>query len=204
MPRKIVPLVTGEIYHVYNRGVDKRQTFESESDYIRFYYSLEQFNTAEPVGSLRNSSKNNLKKDQLVTILAYALLPNHFHILLKQSVDGGISEFLKRVQCGYAGHFNQSNQRSGALFQGKFQRVHVDTDEYFNYLFSYINENHSVHNVGIERKIFHSSSLHYQGIVKSKLLSNNEVDTKYDLKAALNLAKDIYKRRTDLKQYLFE
>jgi REP element-mobilizing transposase RayT len=207
MPRKIIPLLTNEYYHIYNRGVDKRKIFETESDYIRFYATLRDFNIVEPVGSLRDVRKKVKKNDlqKLVEIKAYALLPNHFHLLVKQNRDGGVSEFLKRIQGGYTSHFNETYQRSGSLLQGTFKRVHVDTDEYYRYLFSYINENHSVHGVPMIKKIYHSSSLHYQKIIRSKVLENNDdLMMSYDVKNSILLAQDIYNRRKELKKFVFD
>jgi hypothetical protein len=145
-------------------------------------------------GSYSDGSK------KLVEINAYSLLPNHFHLIVEQLVDGGISEFMKRLSGGYTNYFNEKYDRSGSLFQGKFKRVHISSDEQFNYLFSYVNENHSVHDLSFERQICHSSSLHFQGIMKSKLISNNDITYRY--KEAVLLAKDIFKKRNAFKDVL--
>jgi len=204
MPRKIVPLVTDEIYHIYNRGVDKRNVFESESHYKRFYVSMKSFNVEKPTGSLRAAINDITDNQKIVSVIAYSLLPNHFHLLLKQTKDGGISEFMKRVQGGYTSFFNEETKRSGSLFQGTFKRVHIDTNEYLNFIFCYINENHTVHNISIDRKIYHSSSLHYQGIIKSKLLANNDLFSEYNFSNSVALAKDIYLKRLQMKQLVLE
>lgn len=201
MPRKIVPLVTNEIYHVYNRGTDKRDIFLDKNDYLRFYQTLNIFNVVAPVVNFDSAlvlCKNAKHVDRLVEILAYALLPNHYHLLLKQKVDGGISQFIKRVAGGYTSYFNIEQNRSGVLFQGKFKRVHIDTDEQLNYLFVYVNENHAVHGIEIERDICHSSSIHYQGLKKSTLLKKDV--PKYNFEESLQLAKQIYEQRKLLKK----
>src|SRR3989344_1926000 len=111
------PLITGLYYHIYNRGVDKRDIFMNEYDLKRFILSVKEFNTVEPIGSIKdlmlrkNSDvgrpkrpKQNLK--QLVSIVCYCFNPNHFHFILKQEIDGGISEFFKRLLGGYTKYFN--------------------------------------------------------------------------------------------------
>jgi REP element-mobilizing transposase RayT len=198
MSRNIVPLITGEKYHVYNRGVDKRNTYLDKHDYLRFYETLAFFNTKEPTQNYK-LAKNKYSKNlpRLVQIHAYALLPNHFHLLLEQLTDGGISEFMKRVSGGYVSYFNEKYERSGFLFQGRYKKVHVNSDPQYTYLFSYINENHFVHNLDFKREICHTSSLHYQAVQTSKLLK--KIDSVYNQKEAQLLAQDIYHRRNATK-----
>ncbi len=202
MPRKIVPLITGDYYHIFNRGTDKRDIFLNKGDYLRFYLNLQYFNVEEPVvhfDAAKTAYKNSEVKIKLVEVYAYSLLPNHYHLILRQLVDGGISEFMKRVSGGYTSYFNkrQEQKRTGVLFQGKFKRVHIDTDEQLNYLFMYVNENHFVHGIDVEREVCHSSSLHYQGLVKSALLK--KISTPYNFNESVVLAKEIYKKRQLVK-----
>ncbi|MBI5470160.1 transposase [Candidatus Kaiserbacteria bacterium] len=79
--------------------------------------------------------------DPLVAIGAYVMMPNHFHILVKEIRDGGISAFMEKLQTGYASYFNKRYARVGALFQGTFHAQHADSDRYLKYLFSYIHLN---------------------------------------------------------------
>lgn len=199
MPSLVVPLVTNEVYHVYNRGVDKRIVFEDKKDYLRFYQSLNLFNSVDPVVNFDFANtrfKNNHTTAKLIEIQAYALLPNHFHLILRQCVDGGAGEFMRRLSLGYTSYFNQRNERSGSLFQGKFKRVHVATQEQYQYLFAYVNENHFVHNVDMVREVCHSSSLHYQKIATSKLI-NKTIENQYPCEANVILAKSIYSKRRE-------
>ena len=149
MPRKIVPLITGETYHIFNRGVDKRSIFSDKVDFFRFHKSLQLFNAENKSGSIFELSFDedwiNTQKP-LVDIHAYCLLNNHFHLLLTQVVDNGISEFMKRIGGGYTSYFNERFNRSGSLFQGTFKRVHCESNEQLLYLASYINLNNKVHN----------------------------------------------------------
>ncbi len=155
-----------EYYHIYNRGVDKRDIFIEKIDQIRFIKSMVGFNTIKPVGSLYHADR--LKNDvftkhtnskQLVEIVAYCLNPNHFHLILRQLEDGGISEFMKRLSGGYTYYFNDKYQRSGSLFQGTYKYKHIDTTEYLNHLSVYVNLNYKVHKLSKSSdQVFYSSS----------------------------------------------
>ena len=118
------PLVEGEYYHIYNRGVDKRTIFENKKDLFRFFQSIEEFNHLEPIGSIFLNSFNKKRKisKKLVEIVCYCLNPNHFHFVLKPLVENGISEFMKRLNGGYTSYFNNRHKRNGVLFQGLFKK----------------------------------------------------------------------------------
>lgn len=141
----------GEFFHVYNRGVDKRIIFEDKEDIQRFFKSMIEFNMVNPVGSLYQNSFRQLSgptpksEDKLVNIIAYCLNPNHYHFILEQLVDGGISEFMKRLGGGYTNFFNNKNDRTGSLFQGRFKSVHIDSNEYLLHASAYVNLNDRVH-----------------------------------------------------------
>ena len=68
-------------------------------------------------------------------------MSNHFHLLVREKVEGGITKFMGKLSTGYSMYFNKKNERSGALFEGRFKAKHADTDEYLKYLFSYIHLN---------------------------------------------------------------
>jgi REP element-mobilizing transposase RayT len=201
MPKLIIAPVTSETYHVYNRGVDKRDIFLDKFDYLRFYQTLDLFNSRAPVTNFRlakfQSSQRPKDAQKLVEIKAYALLPNHFHLLIMQVSENGISEFMRRVSLGYTSYFNEKNARSGSLFQGVFKRVHIETDSQYQYLFAYVNENHFVHNIYGQRELFHSSSIHYQGLMQSKLI--NDSIKNYELQENIKLAIDIHNKREKAK-----
>ena len=144
----------GEFYHVCNRGVDKRDVFLDSRDFDRFLQGLDEFNTREPLGGLyarsliefpkRRRPTSKIDYEKLVDIVCYCLNPNHFHLLLRQLVDGGVSEFLKRLG-GYTKYFNHRYKRSGVLFQGKSKTVHVVSNEQLLHTSAYINLNGLVH-----------------------------------------------------------
>lgn len=146
----------GEFYHVYNRGVDKRIIFSDHYDVQRFFQSAVEFNEVDPIGSIYENSFKQLGGEtpklveRLVNIIAYCLNPNHFHLILEQVEEGGISEFMKRLSGGYTGYFNKKHERSGSLFQGVFKDVHIDSNEYLLHVSAYVNLNDRVHQLGGE------------------------------------------------------
>jgi REP element-mobilizing transposase RayT len=146
------PFAQGEFYHVYNHGVDDRNIFVDEFDSTRFLESLVYFNTEESLGGiylgiLPDAPKLSEKKSQkkLVNIISYCLNPNHFHLLLEQVSEKGISEFMQRVGGGYTKYYNNKNKRKGSLFRGTFKSSFVNSNEYLLYLSAYINLNFRVH-----------------------------------------------------------
>lgn len=157
------PFVNGEFYHIYNRGVDKRIIFNDNKDIERFSQSMVEFNVLEPVGSLYENSFRKLGgrtaklEKKLVNIIAYCLNSNHFHFILEQVSDGGISEFMKRLGGGYTWYFNNKNKRTGSLFQGKFKSIHIDTNEYLLHISAYVNLNDRVHKLTSENSKFVNS-----------------------------------------------
>jgi len=144
MQRKI-NLVPGEFYHIYNRGNDKRKIFLDDSDYRRFIKLLFFCNSELPV-NLRELPKgvtfgNYKRGETLVDIGAYCLMPNHFHLLLHEKKDNGITIFMRKLCTAYSMYFNLKNERRGKLFEGAFLSQHADSDEYLKYLFAYIHLN---------------------------------------------------------------
>ena len=138
----------GEYYHLYNRGVDKRIIFNNSSNYNRFILLLYLCNSNKPVdlsNLLQNEGRSFSeiwkgvdKGEDIIAIGSYVLMPNHFHILVKEISKNGISKFMKKLLTGYSMYFNKKNKRSGSLFEGRFRTTHVNKNEYLKYLFSYI------------------------------------------------------------------
>ena len=152
-----------EIYHIYNRGVDKRVVFRNKTDLARFVQCILEFNLVDSVGGISRSSllKNQqlrgkasqLKKgERLVTILNFCLNPNHYHLTLRQETERGVEKFMQRLGTGYTMYFNHETTRSGSLFQGKFKARHVENNEYLLHLSSYVNLNDRVHNYPLRGK----------------------------------------------------
>lgn len=135
------------LYHIYNRGTDKRSIFLKDADYSRFIHDLYEFNNSGFTSNLtRNierglASLNRGARNLLVEIIAFCLMPNHFHLILRQVKDGGIAKFMQKFGTGYTMYFNQKNKRTGSLFQGTFKAILVDDDKYFLPLLNYIHLN---------------------------------------------------------------
>lgn len=135
---------TGEFYHVYSRGVDKRLIFSNVSEYRRFVGSLYLCNQHKRVqlgDYAYNESFLCKRDDALVGIAAYCLMPNHFHLLFKEHVEGGISLFMQKLMTSHTMYFNARNKRTGALFESTFKAKHVHSDEYLKCLIAYIHLN---------------------------------------------------------------
>jgi len=167
----------GEFYHVYNHGIEDRDIVSDEYDSFRFLESLKMFNNEEPIGSIYEQSFHREEsfgcwttKSKLVNIVAYCLNPNHFHLLLEQVSDNGISEFMKRLGGGYTRYYNTRNKRRGHLFHGKFKAIWVNTNEYLLHVSAYINLNDRVHQInqlgGPTTKLIRTSWEEYTGTVK--------------------------------------
>jgi putative transposase len=142
-----VNLVQGEYYHIYNRGNSKQKIFHDREDYLRFISLLYVSNTNESFNLYDLSRDVNFnvyeveRSSLLVNIGAFCLMPNHFHILITQIEDNGISKFMQKLSTAYSMYYNQKYERTGGLFEGKFKSQHADTDRHLKYLFSYIHLN---------------------------------------------------------------
>ena len=164
MPNTKREFANGEIYHIFNRGVEKRTVFMDDSDYYRFIFSLYECNDATSVrvglriierrqssarshlASLQGATLQNSearKREPLVEAVAFTLMPNHYHLILRQLVEGGISLFMKKIGNAYTGYFNErhNRKRMGALFQGRFKSVHIADDDQFLHLAEYVFSN---------------------------------------------------------------
>lgn len=143
MQRKI-QFSEGEFYHVYNRGVEKREIFSDNNDRERFLRLLYIANSTESF-VFRDIEDKKLheidRKKPLIAIGAYCLMPNHFHALVKEIEPGGTSKFMAKTATGYSMYYNKKNNRVGALFQGTFQAQHITRDEHLRYLYAYIHLN---------------------------------------------------------------
>jgi len=153
MPGRKVPLVTDEIYHVFNRGIASQQIFDTKWNYYRLldlikYYQYEdnpgRFSTFKAMSvtdrekllsELRKSSKKYIK------FFSYCLMPTHIHLLIKQVVDNGISKFMSQITNSYTRYFNNRTNRRGPLFQGKFKAVRILTEDQLLHVSRYVHLN---------------------------------------------------------------
>ncbi|MBI4093662.1 transposase [Candidatus Kaiserbacteria bacterium] len=142
-----VPFAEGEFYHCFNRGIDKRDTFASEHDCLRFIQLLYLANDESPI---KRENFYHMKHAEILTIqrqapivsvVAYCLMKNHYHLLLHEIIEGGIIKFMQKVGTGYAMYFNEKYDRIGNLFIKPFRSKHIDSDEYLRRVVQYIHLN---------------------------------------------------------------
>lgn len=140
-------LAEEEYYHVYNRGVEQRDIFLEPRDYERFIFYLFACNDLHPLLNSKfhyrglASLRRWKPRTSLVDLLCFCLMPNHFHLLIRQIRAHGIALFLQKLGTAYAMYFNVKYTHSGRLFQGPYQSIHVARDEYFFPLTRYIHLN---------------------------------------------------------------
>lgn len=152
MPQRVLPLVTDEIYHVFNRGIDKRPTFIDKREQQRALLTIKFYRFVSPPLKLsrllamsNEKSTNLLQKleqgEKLIDIIAFCFMPNHFHFLLRQKGDLGISRFLSQFQNSYTRYFNTKHERVGPLFLDQFKAVRIESDEQLLHVSRYIHLN---------------------------------------------------------------
>jgi len=125
---RLLPFVNGEYYHIYNRGVDKRTVFLRFGHYRRFTNTIQTIlNTGSATQRLIYNQSLALKSK--VEIIAYCLMPNHYHFLLHQLMDDGITEFMHKLDTSYTKFFDLNLHRTGRLFEYTFKAKHIETDE---------------------------------------------------------------------------
>ncbi len=137
---------TDNIYHIYNRGVDKRNIFLDDDDYRRFLdfvrvYRFQdlRFRSLQKKKLARLSLASlNETAQPMVEVLAYILVGNHFHFIVKQLMDNGISSFMHKLGTLYTMCFNEKYKRTGRLFENPFKAISVPEDTYLFYLSFYI------------------------------------------------------------------
>lgn len=162
MPSRIFPFVNEQFYHIYNRGTEKRHIFENRRDQNRFIQTMYYYQLEGPKPRFSNSFKNPLFKPdfnkKVINIICYCLMPNHFHFLLKQLKEGGITEFISKLSNSYTKYFNTKHKRVGPLFQGEFKAVLVDSEEQLLHLSRYIHLNPLVSYVVKDLNLYEWSS----------------------------------------------
>ena len=129
-----------EFYHLYNRGTDKRIIFKEKRDYEHFLFLMYVCNTMKSI-ELRNIGENFDRGETIVDIGAYCLMPNHFHILIHEKEEVGITKYMLKLMTSYSMYFNKKHKRTGKLYEGVFKSTHASSDNYLKYIYSYIHLN---------------------------------------------------------------
>ena len=184
MPAKnsIKQFIENGYYHLYNRGVEKRNIFLDDQDYAVFLSYIKQY--LEPN---TGSDPKSLADD--VDLISFCLMPNHFHFLAKQKTIDGITKFIRAICTNYVMYFNKKYDRVGTLFQGKYKGILLDNDVYLLHLSRYIHLNPT--KIGSDPKNSYSSYNYYLGKKHADWLKPEEIMSFF--KSA---------RKTSLKDYL--
>lgn len=195
------PLITGYIYHIFNRGVNKSKIFFSEGDYKRFllaakHYKIKNIKFSydkpnepnDPVSSV--STERDVQPK--IEVLAYCLMPNHFHFLIKQLNENAISSYMRRFMNSYVHYVNVKHKRIGPLFQGRFKSVLIESDEQLLHVSRYIHLNPLVSGLvsGLDNYLW-SSYLAY-------------IENREDGLSNPDLILSNFKTREDYKQFLLD
>ena len=148
------------------------------------------------------------KLPKLVGIICYCLNPNHYHFILKQLTDNGISKFMHKLDLGYTNYFNRKYDRSGSLFQGTFREVHIDSNEYVLYLSGYANGNVEIHKIAKAEDYKWSSYRDYLGLRNGTLCDKEIILSQFksveEYKEYVNLVIEKSRERKDLEKYFIE
>lgn len=140
-----------ELWHALNRGVDGRDIFMDDRDRVRFVHNLYEFNDAAPADpnfgyhlkfmDIVSPYIEKRQREQLVKIHGWCLMKNHYHLLISELVEKGVSLFLRKLNVGYAKSFNEKYERVGTLFQSRTKKILIENDAHFNYILHYIHLN---------------------------------------------------------------
>lgn len=162
MPYRLTPFLTHHFYHIFNRGVEKRETFSGHRDYDRFLQTIcyYQFNGPKPKFSTytRFRLQNFNQNPKIVDVNCFCLMSNHFHLLIKQNKDMGIHEFMTKLLNSYTRYYNTKHNRVGHLFQGQFKAVQIEDEYQLSQVSRYIHLNPFVSDITKEYENYPYSS----------------------------------------------
>lgn len=142
----------GEYYHIYCRtilNIPEFKDFKNAERLSQAFLLANSTNSSHAFSYLRKSKSATMKNaveiaqggEKIVDVVCYSIMPNHYHLLLKEVKDGGITEFIRKCNTSIAKYINIKNERKGSLFESKFKSRHVNSNEYLTHLSVYINLN---------------------------------------------------------------
>lgn len=180
MPYRVIPFVNGEFYHLYNRGLEKKDIFFQNRDYSHFIKTFFYYQIEDPKPRFSTYRRSKLfpvdPTKKIVDVICYCLMPNHFHLLIKQLKDGGISEFMRRFILSYIKYRNLKYNHQGPLLNGSFKAVRVESDEQLIHLSRYIHLNPLVSLLVRDLKLYSWSSYKtYIGLENNENVNKIEV-----------------------------
>lgn len=213
------PLMNGEFYHVYNRGNSRQQIFFDNEDYRRFVKllficnSVKQVNFRDDIIEKKIDAWDFDREQTIVSIGAWVLMPNHFHIYITSPEDGlrgenNITVFMRKLCTAYSKYINTKYKRTGSLFEGRFKSVHIVNDIQAKYLFSYIHLNP----IKLFQKSWKEEGIHDKAkalvfLDKYKWSSYNDYLLKNRIESKLLDKKsfpDYFSTKKDFKKEIFE
>ncbi len=177
-------------YHLYNRGADKRIIFKEENDYLTFLHLLKNYLSRNPPSPF---SKRSLYGR--IELFAYCLMPNHFHLLVKQVDKNAIADFIHRLFTAYSMYFNKKYRRSGTLFESRYKASLIDRNEYLLHLSRYLHQN-PLNTLKRGQKLkdyLYSSYGSYLGLTRQDWLKTEEI---------LALLKEEFGKRTTYQKFM--
>ena len=154
-----IKIAPGEYYHVFNRGVRKQVVFHDTNDWFRLLFLILYFQSPVTFPNISRLSKqhvqpsvlnmlnidqeiiNKVVKDRYVELVSFCLMPNHFHLVVKEEKEGGLAQYMQRVLNGYTKYYNTKYQKSGHLFQGPYKAVHIKDNTQLLHVSAYIHRN---------------------------------------------------------------
>lgn len=180
MPYRITPFVNGEFYHLYTRGIEKQNTFADKRDYSHFVEALFYYHIQNPKPKFSTHRRTKVfpidSSKRIVDIISYCLMPNHFHLLIKQLKDGGISELMRKLLLSSTKYRNTKYNHQGSLFQVPFKAAHIETDEQLIHVSRYIHLNPLVSLLVKDLNFYPwSSYLDYKGLRDNPQVKKNEI-----------------------------
>jgi putative transposase len=151
---RLIPIAPGEYYHLFNRGVNKQVIFHDNRDYARFLFLILYFQTEIKFPQVGRHIDKYVKsrafdieevdevvKNRKVELVSFCIMSDHFHLIIREISEGGISSYMQRVLTAYSKYYNTKYQKSGHVFQGPYRFIHVEDNEQLLYLSTYIHRN---------------------------------------------------------------
>ena len=155
---RILRIAPGEYYHIFNRAVSKQVIFHNFGDYARFLFLILYFQAPVKISHIGRAVKDfveyfgqsraldNVEEDAIikkrrVELVVFCIMPNHFHLIVKELDEGGIAAYMQRVLTSYSKYYNTKYQKSGHVFQGPYRAVHIADDRQLLHLSAYIHRN---------------------------------------------------------------
>ena len=163
MPTRGLRFMAGHYYHIYNRGAGRQSIFLNHENYVYVLRLLKE-----------------VAAECKATVIAYCLLPNHYHWLLRQDGDTSAGKVPTRVFGSYSQAFNLANGRTGALFEGRFKAIGVESDEYLHHLCRYIHANPVRHAIASDLELWpYSNYLEWIGKRNGTLIDRSFVQANF-------------------------